>query len=171
GRNATKGLRRGGASQRPAPCALRPTPYPLCPCYLAPRLNRYLRIEGNVSLFEELHLSPVLAGRLEDWSWDASQREVREAAATAARGNNLALLAPPTPAWATPALAGVMSRPEARTCLLLAPDAELAEWAALAHRLAAGTDWRVLAAQGEARAVRLLLAGRVDMLLATPAMA
>ena len=124
-----------------------------------------------MSLFEELHLSAPLASRLEEWGWEATQREVREAVATAARGNNLTLLAPPSPAWATPALAGLMSRAEARPCLLLAPDAELAEWAALAHRLAAGTDWRVLAAQGEARAVRLLLAGQVDMLLATPAIA
>ena len=124
-----------------------------------------------MSSFEESHLSPVLAARLAEWGWEASQREVRDAAATAARGNNLALLAPPTPAWATPALAGLLSRAEARPCLLLAPEAELAEWAALVHRLAAGTDWRVLAAQGEARAVRLLLSGRVDLLLATPAVA
>ncbi len=124
-----------------------------------------------MSSFEELHLSPILAGRLVEWGWDASQREARDAAATAARGNNLAMVAPPTPAWATAAVAGLLSRPESRPSLLLAPDAELAEWGALVQRLAAGTEWKSLAAQGEARAVRLLLAGQVDLLLATPAMA
>lgn len=124
-----------------------------------------------MSPFEELHLSPLLAQRLVEWGWDASQREVSDAAATAARGNNLVVAAPPTPAWATPALSGLLSRAESRPALVLAPDAELSEWGALAHRLAAETDLRILTAQGEARAVRLLLAGQVDLLVATPAMA
>jgi ATP-dependent RNA helicase DeaD len=132
---------------------------------------RYLRIEAIVSSFEELHLSPLLAGRLAEWGWNASQREARDAAATAARGNNLVIQAPPTPAWAAPALAGLLSRAESRPALLLAPDSELGEWGALAQLLARETGWRVLAPEGEARAARLLLAGQIDLLVATPAIA
>ena len=105
-----------------------------------------------MSSFEELHLSPLLAGRLAEWGWNASQREARDAAATAARGNNLVIQAPPTPAWAAPALAGLLSRAESRPALLLAPDSELGEWGALAQLLARETGWRVLAPEGEARA-------------------
>ncbi len=124
-----------------------------------------------MSSFEELHLSPLLAQRLVEWGWNVSQREARDAAATASRGNNLVIQAPPTPAWTAPALAGLLSRTGARPALLIAPDSEVSEWGALAHLLADGTDWRILAPQGEARAARLLLAGQVDLLIATAAVA
>lgn len=87
---------------------------------------------------------------------------------TAARGHNLVALVPPSPAYAEPALAGLAERVANGTqALLLAPQAELERWGALAER--AGTPaGRIQVARGTARAERRLRAGEVGLLVADP---
>jgi hypothetical protein len=106
-----------------------------------------------VPLPDSLHLSPSVAAAVERLGWQADQPLLREAAPTAARGHNLVLVVPPAPAYGVPALAGLLSRlgPGARV-LLLAPPAQVAEWAATAHEVARGSGLRVEAAQGATRA-------------------
>ena len=60
--------------------------------------------------FEDLHLTPPVARALERQGGTPDNRALREAAPTAARGHNLVLVAPPAPAYAVPALAGMLSR-------------------------------------------------------------
>ena len=121
---------------------------------------------------DSLHLSPSVAAAVERLGWQADQPLLREAAPTAARGHNLVLVVPPAPAYGVPALAGLLSRlgPGARV-LLLAPPAQVAEWAATAHEVARGSGLRVEAAQGAARAGRRIRDGEVDLLIAAPATA
>jgi len=125
-----------------------------------------------VPLPDSLHLSPSVAAAVERLGWQADQPLLREAAPTAARGHNLVLVVPPAPAYGVPALAGLLSRlgPGARV-LLLAPPAQVAEWAATAHEVARGSGLRVEAAQGAARAGRRIRGGEVDLLIAAPATA
>lgn len=86
-----------------------------------------------------------------------------------ARGNNLIFLAPPSPAWAAPVLAGIVSRlGDGGRALLLAPRESLDAWAAQVARQLAGSDIRWHAARGEARAMRLLRADEIQLLLLTP---
>jgi hypothetical protein len=123
-----------------------------------------------VPLPEALHLSPTVAAALERLGWGADHPLLRDAAPTAARGHNLVMVVPPAPAYAVPALAGILSRirPGDRA-LVLAPAAQLQEWAATAHEVARGSGLRIEAAQGTARAARRLRAGDVELLIAAPA--
>jgi ATP-dependent RNA helicase DeaD len=128
--------------------------------------------EPIVPLPDALHLSPTVAAALERLGWGADHPLLREAAPTAARGHNLVMVVPPAPAYGVPALAGILSRlrPGDRA-LLLAPPAQLQEWAATAHEVARGSGLRIEAAQGTARAARRLRAGEVELLIAAPAAA
>jgi len=125
-----------------------------------------------VPLPDALHLSPTVAAALERLGWGADHPLLRDAAPTAARGHNLVMVVPPAPAYAVPALAGILSRlgPGERG-LVLAPAAQVQEWAATAHEVARGSGLRIEAAQGIARAARRLRAGEVDLLVAAPAAA
>ena len=118
---------------------------------------------------EELHLAPQIAAALERLGWTAADPLVREAAPTAARGHNLVAVAPPAPAYAAPALAGMLSRlgPQ-RGGLLLCPAVQLEDWGTLVHTLAGGAGIRVQIAHVAARATRRLKAGTVDLLVTTP---
>jgi DbpA-like RNA binding protein len=122
-----------------------------------------------VTGLEELHLTTPIAAALERLGWAAGDPMVREAAPTAARGHNLVALAPPAPAYAAPALAGMLSRlgPDLRG-LLLCPAVQLEDWGALVHSLAGETEIRVQIAHGTARAMRRVRAGAVDLLVTTP---
>jgi ATP-dependent RNA helicase DeaD len=120
-----------------------------------------------VAGFEDLHLTPPIAAALTRLGWSPDDPVVREAAPTAARGHNLVLVVPPSPAAATPALAGALSRlGQGARGLLLAPAAQLEEWGRAIHRLDAGL--RVQVAEGTARATRRLRDDAVDLLVATP---
>jgi ATP-dependent RNA helicase DeaD len=121
-----------------------------------------------VPSFDHLHLTPPIAAALERLGWTPDDPAVREAAPTAARGHNLVVVAPPSPAYATPALAGLLSRlgPEARG-LLLCAEPQLAEWGALVAGIA-GEALRIQVARGTARAMRRLKTGEVDLLVTTP---
>ncbi|HEX3236292.1 MAG TPA: DbpA RNA binding domain-containing protein [Gemmatimonadales bacterium] len=118
---------------------------------------------------EELHLTTPIAAALERLGWAAADPTVREAAPTAARGHNLVGLTPPAPAYAAPALAGLLSRlGSGQSGLVLCSAVQLEDWGALVHSLAAETGIRVQVAHGTARAMRRVRAGTVDLLVTTP---
>ncbi|HET6779233.1 MAG TPA: DbpA RNA binding domain-containing protein [Gemmatimonadales bacterium] len=117
---------------------------------------------------EELHIQPAIAATLQSLGWTSDHPAVREAAPTAARGHNLVAVTPPIPSYASPALAGVLSRLDAgRRALVLVPAGQLEEWGVLIHRLARDTPIRVHVARGTARAMRQLRADALDVLVAT----
>ena len=119
--------------------------------------------------FQDLHLKPPIAAALERLGWNAEDAAARDTAPTAARGHNLVASAPPVPAYAAPALGGLLSRlGEGGRILLLSPPGQLDEWGALAHALAQNAGIRVQVAHGIARALRRLKADAVDLVIATP---
>lgn len=121
--------------------------------------------------FEDLHIQPSIAAALVHLGWSPDDPIGREAAPTAARGNNLVAVTPPAAAYALPALAGIFSRPEGVRTLLLVPPVQLDEWGALVHRLTHQTGLRVHVARGAARAMRRLRSDSLDVLVTTPATA
>jgi len=124
-----------------------------------------------VSDLEALHLTPNVAARLALAGWTAEHTPVRAAAPVAARGTNLVVAAPPSPAWAGPALAGLLSRRAAEAAglaVVLCPSESVEEWARLVAYLAADTHLRLGAAQTPGRLTRLLRSGAVDLVLTSP---
>jgi hypothetical protein len=121
-----------------------------------------------VPVLESLHVSPSLAAALERAGWTVDDPMVKEGLPTAARGHNLVVVAPPAPAYATPALAGLLTRlgPDGMG-LVLCPAAQLDEWGALANLLGAEAGLRVHVAHGGTRALRRLRDGMIDLLIAT----
>src|ERR1044072_3405886 len=89
-----------------------------------------------VPVLEAPRVSPSIAGALERAGWTADKPLVKEGLATAARGHNLVVVAPPAPPYGAPALAGLLTRlgPDSLG-LVLSPEAQLDEWGALAHEL------------------------------------
>jgi ATP-dependent RNA helicase DeaD len=120
----------------------------------------------------QLQLTESVAAALAALGWSVEDPRVREAAPTAARGHNLAVVAPPSAAYGAPALAGLISRAARRElpgpALLLCPETELDEWGLLAGTLVASTDLRVELARGETRAAKHLQGGTIDLLIASP---
>ena len=91
------------------------------------------------------------------------------AAASATRGQNLLFLAPPSPVWAVPVLEAAIRRVQAGGRLvLLVPRQSLDAWSSAVSRLAhqAGIRWHT--ARGDARALRLLRADQLQLLVLTP---
>ena len=122
-----------------------------------------------MAALEDLHLTPPIAAALARLGWSADDARLREAAPTAARGHNLVLVVPPSPAGGTPALAGMLSRlGEGHGGLLLAPAGQLDEWGRVAHQAAGESGLRVQVAHGTSRATRRLRDDAVDLLIATP---
>jgi len=120
----------------------------------------------------QLQLADAVAHALTELGWAADDPRVREAAPTAARGRNLAVVTPPSPAFAAPALAGLASRLERHElqgpALLLCPEAELEEWGLLASTLLGGSTVRVEVARGASRGGKRLQSGNIDLLIASP---
>jgi ATP-dependent RNA helicase DeaD len=120
----------------------------------------------------QLHLTDTIAHALTTLGWAADDPRVREAAPTAARGHNLALVTPPSPSYGAPALAGLGSRMARRElegpALLLCPEAELEEWGFLAVTLLGGADLRLEVARGATRAARRVHGETIDLLVASP---
>jgi len=121
-----------------------------------------------VTSSQDQHLTPPIAAALDRLGWRLDDRALREAAPTAARGHNLVVVAPPSPAYAVPALAGMLSRlgPGIRG-LLLCSEAQLVEWGALVTDLG-GSALRIQVARGTARAMRRLAAGDLDLVVTGP---
>jgi ATP-dependent RNA helicase DeaD len=119
--------------------------------------------------FQELHLTPGGAAALDRLGWSPEDPVARDTAPTVARGHNLVALTPPVPAYAAPAVSGLLSRVgEGRPALLLAPASQLDQWGALTHELGRDGGVRVQVAHGTARALRRLRADAVDLLIASP---
>ena len=119
--------------------------------------------------FEDLHVAAAAARALASMGWDADDAMARDMAPTAARGHNLVAVTPPSPAYAAPAIAGLLGRAgHGVQLLLLVPAAEVDVWGALVNRLAREMPLRVQAARGEARALRRLRADALDVLIASP---
>ncbi|MGI9040877.1 MAG: DbpA RNA binding domain-containing protein [Gemmatimonadales bacterium] len=122
-----------------------------------------------MSALEYLHLSAPVAAALERLGWSDADPMVREAAPTVARGHNLVVVTPPSPAYAAPALAGLISRlSEGGRAMLLCPAGQLDVWATEVHLLGRGSAVRVQVAHGTARAMRRLRGEAIDLLVATP---
>lgn len=122
-----------------------------------------------MSTFEDFHLKAPIAAALERLGWSADDARVRDAAPTAARGNNLVAYTPPVPAYAAPGLAGLLSRLlEGGRGLLLSPASQLEEWGSLVHDLTRDSGLRVQVAHGPSRAMRRLRSGAVDLVIASP---
>jgi hypothetical protein len=120
-----------------------------------------------VASFDDLHLTPRVAAAVERLGWTPADATLRETTPTAARGHNLVVVAPPSPAYAVPALAGMSSRlgPDVRG-LLLCPEAQLAEWGTLVAAIGGGL--RIQVARGTARAMRRLKADELDLVVTSP---
>ena len=118
--------------------------------------------------FEDLHIHPTIAAALERRGWNPEGPAVRDAAPTAARGNNLVAVTPPAPVYSAPALAGMLSRIGSdKRGLVIVPAAQLDEWGALLHDLARDSSLRIQVARGTARASRELRAGALDLIVAS----
>jgi ATP-dependent RNA helicase DeaD len=119
-----------------------------------------------VPTLQDFHLLPAIAAALERLGWSADEPMAREATPTAARGHNLVVVTPPSPAYATPGLAGALSRVGAQArALLLGPAAQLDQWGRLVQRLTTETDLRFQVGRGIARSMRLLRANELDILI------
>lgn len=117
---------------------------------------------------EELHILPSVSQALERRGWSADTPEMKETAPTAARGHNLVVVSAPVPVYATPALAGMLSRIQpGRPALLIVPSVQLEEWGSVVFGLAKNSAFRVHVARGTSRAMRLLRAGATDLLIAS----
>jgi DbpA RNA binding domain len=122
-----------------------------------------------VPTFEDFHLKASIAAALQQLGWSADDPRAREAAPTAARGNNLVAYTPPVPAHAAPGLAGLLSRLlDGGRGLLLAPASQLDEWGALVHDLTRESGLRTQVAHGTSRVTRSLRTGAVDLVIASP---
>src|SRR6266540_176195 len=118
---------------------------------------------------EQLHLTQPVGESLAALGWAGDDPRVRDAVPTAARGHNLAVVAPPAPAYGAPALAGLVSRlaanPPDGPALLLCPEAELDVWSGLVGGLVRGTHLRLEVARGATRAGRRLRSGALNLLV------
>jgi ATP-dependent RNA helicase DeaD len=122
-----------------------------------------------VPSFEDLHLQSAVAAALRDLGWIPENALAKDAAPTAARGHNLVAVTPPVPAYAAPAVAGVLNRLErGKRAVVIAPAPQLEEWGALVHLLGSALGVRVQVARGAARAMRRLRADTLDVLVASP---
>ena len=122
-----------------------------------------------MAVLDAHHLTPPIAEALSRLGWRDDDPLMREAAPTAARGHNLVLVLPPSPAAATPAVAGMLARLRAGNgALILAPAGQLEEWGRVVHSLSAGTGLRVQVAKGASRATRRLRDESLDLLITTP---
>ena len=122
-----------------------------------------------MAVLDALHLTLPIAEALVRLGWTGDDPLMREAAPTAARGHNLVLVVPPSPASTTPAIAGMLARVGAgRAGLVLAPAGQLEEWGRIVHPLTAGSGLRVQVAKSAPRATRRLRDDSLDLLITTP---
>lgn len=116
----------------------------------------------------ELHVAAPVAANLAALGWSAAHPRVRDVTPITARGHNAVVVAPPTPAWAGPAVAGAISHLEAagtgRLLVVTPPDA-VAEWSAQIESLLSGTRLASCTARSAGRATRLLRATPPDILV------
>jgi len=129
---------------------------------------RGLRIEAPVSDWMELNVAAPVAANLAALGWSASHPRVREVTPITARGHSAVVIAPPTPAWAGPALAGAISHLEAAgtgRLLVVTPADAVVEWSAQVESLLAGTRLTSCTARSAGRATRLLRGTTPDIMV------
>jgi ATP-dependent RNA helicase DeaD len=126
-----------------------------------------------MSGLQDLALAPGVAAALESFGCSAGDAAVRDQVPAVARGTNLVLAWPPAARYATPALAGLVSRLRAEQgrALVLAPAHALDEWAAVLLPLAAHAGLPAERAITPGRASAGARSGRPGILLTTPATA
>jgi hypothetical protein len=115
-------------------------------------------------------IAPEIGNRLESWGWSTEDEALKQYIPAIARHGNAVVSMPPSPAWATPALAAVLtavSTSKGRALVLTAP-ALVEPLGRSLSRLASGTGLRILTATGPARASRQISDGTVDVLVASP---
>lgn len=118
-------------------------------------------------------VAPTVASALAALGWTRDEAIGTGGLQPARRGTNLVMVRPPSPAWAGPALAGLLegaAERGGRTIVLAAP-AMVPVLGALVARLAAAAGLRHETALGPARAARRLRADEVDVLVCSPATA
>jgi len=121
-----------------------------------------------VPSFEELHIHPSIARALDQLGWTPEAAAARDVAPTAARGHNLVVVTPPIPAYAAPALAGILSRVErGKPALILVPSVQLEDWGAVIADLAQDASLSVQIGRGPSRAMRRLRQESLDVLVTT----
>jgi ATP-dependent RNA helicase DeaD len=121
-----------------------------------------------LSSFEELHIQPSIARVLDQRGWTPDTSASREVAPTAARGHNLVAVAPPTPVYAAPGVAGMLSRVErGKPALVLVPAVQLEDWGALISDLAQDASLSIQVGRGPSRAMRRLRGESLDVLVTT----
>lgn len=119
----------------------------------------------------ETELHDAGTAGLRQLGWDVAGAAARDVVPPLSRGSNLVVTAPPAPAWAAPALAGVIAHAKGGALILvIAPAASLAEWAVPVGTLTAGTPVRPMVALGPGQAARHLRGGSPGgLLVGTPA--
>ncbi len=143
-----------------------PSSVPWAPLYH----SRYLRIEAPVSDFVDWHLAPEEGSALADLGWLPTSSMVKAATPVTARGNGLVVVAPPAPAYAAPALAGLAAhlRTHSGTALLLVPGTTIPAWETLLNPLLSDTAVRWSALRGPTRGRRVFEASGPQFVLTTP---
>lgn len=107
----------------------------------------------------DVHVAAPVAANLAALGWTADHPRIREVTPITARGHNVVVVAPPSPAWAGPALAGALSalvEAESGRMLVVVPADGVAEWTAQVESLLPGTGLTCLSARSAGRAARLL---------------
>ncbi|MEO8200441.1 MAG: DbpA RNA binding domain-containing protein [Gemmatimonadota bacterium] len=121
--------------------------------------------------FSVLHVTDAVGIALSRLGFAPTDPYLGEIVPTAARGNNLVVVTPPAALHAVPGIAGALSamagNPQSQL-LILVPEAALSEWESVLSLLLRDSGHRFHAVRSLARATRHLLAGGVQVLLATP---
>ena len=118
-------------------------------------------------------VDPEVGGRLLELGWAQDDEWLKQYLPAVARHGNAVVAMPPSPAWALPAMAAVISAIKASKgrALLLAAPAQVEQMGLVLNRLSAGSAVRVVTATGPARASRQISEGEVDLLVTSPATA
>ncbi len=124
-----------------------------------------------MSGYSALHVSDPAGTALARFGLAPTDPQLGDIVPTAARGNNLVVVAPPAAIHAIPGLVGAISayaRQSTGVLLVLVPEPALAEWEAVVTSVGRSTGHTVHAARTLARASRLLQSGSVHILVAAP---
>ncbi len=117
-------------------------------------------------------LDARLGANLTALGWSADLSVVRTASPTAARGHNLIVIAPPTPAYATPIVAGALNPllnapPPHRRLVVVAGSESIQEWADVFRGLCRDLPLRILVADSLGRAASELRLEWAGVLIST----
>jgi ATP-dependent RNA helicase DeaD len=112
---------------------------------------------------------PAVAGSLEQLGWGADEPGVVASVPAVARGSNVVVVAPPSPAWAGPIFGALIGRPSAAggPVLVLAAPALVAEVALMVGALVEGSDLQVEVARA-VHPAQAPFAPSCDVLIASP---